>query len=91
MLALFGYAGWALATRRARLPAGEVVAWGLAVAMALALTAWSTDVQFLRAGNEAIGLTVLVALADRTRTGRWALLLAAAMAAGVGLEYTIRQ
>lgn len=91
VLALFGYAGWALATRRARLPAGEVAGWGLAVAMALALTGWSTDVQFLRAGNEAIGLTVLVALADRTRTGRWALLLAAAMTAGVALEYTVRQ
>ncbi len=91
VLALFGYAGWALATRRARLPVGEVVAWALAVAMTLALTGWSSDVQFLRAGNEAIGLTALVALADRGRTGRWALLLAAAMTAGVALEYAVRQ
>ena len=90
-LLLFGYAGWALATRRARPTAGEAVGWGLAVALALALSRWSSDVQFLRAANEAIGLSVLLALSDRSRTGRWALLLAAAMAAGVALEYAVRQ
>jgi hypothetical protein len=91
VLALFGYAGWALVAHRARLTGGEAVAWALAVAMALSLTSWSTDVQFLRAANEAIGLSILVALSDRGRTGRWALLLAAAMACGVALEYAIRQ
>jgi hypothetical protein len=49
-------------------------------------------VQFLRAANEAIGLSVLVALSDRrSRPGRWTLSLAAAMACGVALEYAIRQ
>jgi len=49
-------------------------------------------VQFLRAANEAIGLSVLVALSDRrSRAGRWALLLAAAMTCGVALEYALRQ
>jgi hypothetical protein len=93
-LALFGYAGWALATRRARLTGGEAVGWALGVAMALALTRWSSDVQFLRAANEALGLSVLVALSDRgsrPSAGRWALLLAAAMTAGVALEYALRQ
>jgi hypothetical protein len=91
VLALFGYAGWALAARRARVTAGEAVAWALAVALALALSSWTSDVQFLRAANEAIGLSVLVALADRGRIGRWALLLAAAMTLGVALEYAVRQ
>jgi len=90
-LALFGYAGWALATRRARTTGAEAVAWALGVAMALSLTGWSTDVQFLRAANEGLGLSVLVALSDRGRAGRWALLLAAAMAGGVALEYAVRQ
>ena len=46
----------------------------------------------LRAANEAIGLSVLVALSDRrSRPGRWVLLLAAAMACGVALEYAFRQ
>jgi hypothetical protein len=91
VLALFGYGGWALVTRRARLTGGETVAWALAVAMALSLRGWSSDVQFLRAANEGLGLSVLVALADRGRTGRWVLVLAAAMLGGVAAEYAIRQ
>lgn len=91
VLALFGYAGWALATRRARATGGETVAWVLAVAVALSVRSWSSDVQFLRAANEGLGLSVLVALADRGRAGRWALVLAAAMAGGVALEYAVRQ
>jgi len=94
VLALFGYAGWALAARRARVTVGEAVAWALAVALALAVSGWSSDVQFLRAANEGLGLSVLVALADRgsrPSTGRWALLLAAAMTCGVALEYAVRQ
>jgi hypothetical protein len=91
VLALLGYAAWALVTRRSRVTAGEGVAWVLAVVVALSLTGWNTDVQFLRAANEAIGLSVLVALADRGRVGRWVLLLAAAMVAGVAVEYAVRQ
>jgi hypothetical protein len=91
VLALFGYAGWALVTRRARVTGGETVAWVLAVALALSVRSWSSDVQFLRAANEGLGLSVLVALADRGRAGRWALVLAAAMVCGVALEYAVRQ
>ena len=92
VLALFGYAAVALATRRAGATGGEAVAWALSVLMALAVAGWTSDVQFLRAANEAIGLSVLVALADRrSRSGRWALLLAAAMTCGVALEYALRQ
>jgi hypothetical protein len=91
VLGLFAYAAWALATRRARPTGGETVAWALGVAMALALSGWSSDVQFLRAANEGIGLSVLVALADRGRSGRWVLLLAAALTCAVAVEYAIRQ
>jgi hypothetical protein len=92
VLALFGYAAWALDTRRAAVTGGEAAAWALSVLMAVALAGWTSDVQFLRAANEGIGLSVLVALADRrSRAGRWALLLAAAMACGVALEYALRQ
>jgi len=92
VLALFGYAAVALATRRAGTTGGEAVAWALSVLMALAVAGWTSDVQFLRAANEAIGLSVLVALSDRrSRAGRWALLLAAAMTCGVALEYALRQ
>ena len=92
VLALFGYAAWALVTRRAAVTGGEAAAWVLAVALALAVDGWTSDVQFLRAANEAIGLSVLVALSDRrSRLARWALLLAAAMACGVALEYAFRQ
>jgi len=92
VLALFGYAAVALATRRAGATGGAAVAWALSVLMALAVAGWTSDVQFLRAANEAIGLSVLVALSDRrSRAGRWALLLAAAMTCGVALEYALRQ
>ena len=92
VLALFGYAAVALATRRAGATGGEAVAWALSVLLALAVAGWTSDVQFLRAANEAIGLSVLVALSDRrSRAGRWALLLAAAMTCGVALEYALRQ
>jgi hypothetical protein len=92
VLALFGYVAWALATRRAGVTGGEATAWALSVLVAVAVAGWTTDVQFLRAANEAIGLSVLVALSDRrSRPGRWALLLAAAMACGVALEYALRQ
>jgi len=92
VLALFGYAAVALATRRAGATGGEAVAWALSVLMALAVAGWTSDVQFLRAANEAIGLSVLVALSDRrSGAGRWALLLAAAMTCGVALEYALRR
>ncbi len=92
VLALFGYAAWALVTRRAGVTGGEAAAWALSVLMAVALAGWTSDVQFLRAANEGIGLSVLVALSDRrSRPGRWAVLLAAAMACGVALEYALRQ
>src|SRR5439155_23755883 len=90
-LALLGYAAVALLHRRGRLTAGEAVGWLLSAALALSLRGWSTDVQFLRAANEAIGLSVLVALGDGSRLGRLARLLAAGLVVAVALEYVVRQ
>jgi hypothetical protein len=91
LLALFCVAGLALLRRRAGMSAGEAVAWALAVGLALSLRAWRTDVQFLRAANEAVGLSLLVALGDPTRAGRLARWLGAALVLGVALEYAVRQ
>ncbi len=91
VLALFGYAGLTVLRRRGRLVAGEGLAWGLSVALALSIRGWATDVQFLRAANEAIGMSVLIALSDDRRAGRWAGALAAAMVVCIALEYTVRQ
>jgi hypothetical protein len=91
LLAMFGYAAIALAKHRSQVSTGEVIAWGLAVALAISLRGWRTDVQFLRAANEAVGLSMLIALGDPARTGRWARWLGAALVFGVALEYAVRQ
>jgi hypothetical protein len=91
LLALFCAAGLALARRSAQASLGEVVAWGLAVGLALALRNWSTDVQFLRAANEAVGLSLLIVLGDPGRAGRLGRWLGAALVVGVALEYAVRQ
>jgi hypothetical protein len=91
VLALFCYAGLALLRGRGRLGTGEAVAWALAVAMALSLQGWSTDVQFLRAANEAVGLSLLVALGDARVSGRLARSLGAALVVVVALMYAVRQ
>jgi hypothetical protein len=91
LLALFCLAGLAIVRRRSQASVGEAVAWALSVALALSLRSWSTDVQFLRAANEAVGLSLLIALGDPGRTGRLARWLGAALVLGVALEYAVRQ
>jgi len=91
VLALVAYAGLALARGRGMLSPGEPVAWALAVVMALSLRAWSTDVQFLRAANEAVGLSLLVAVGDDRPIGRQARWLGATLVIVVTLMYAVRQ
>jgi hypothetical protein len=62
LLALLGAAGWLLVTRRLRPGPVVVTAWAVAAAVALALSGWIVDVQFLRAAMEAWGLSVLLLL-----------------------------
>ncbi|MGB8651398.1 MAG: hypothetical protein WCD35_12135 [Mycobacteriales bacterium] len=77
----------ALAWRRSGLPAALPLAWVLATGLALSLGAWSYDAQFLRVVNDAIGLSVLVLVLQRTRASRTVLALVAAVSAGVALMY----
>jgi hypothetical protein len=91
VLALFCYAGLALLRGRGRLGPGEAVAWALSVAMAMSLRGWSTDVQFLRAANEAVGLSLLVAVGDERVSGRLARSLGAGLVVSVALMYVARQ
>jgi len=91
VLALFCYAGLALLRGRGRLGTGEAVAWALSVAIAMSLSAWSTDVQFLRAANEAVGLSLLVAVGDERVSGRLARALGAGLVVCVALMYAVRQ
>jgi len=83
--------GGAAVVGAGRVTAGETVAWLLAVAVALSLRTWSTDVQFLRAANEAVGLSLLVAAGDTGRAGWLARWLGVALVGVVALEYAVRQ
>ena len=70
------------------LPGGVRVAWGLSALLALSLGGWTYDAQFLRAVNEAIGLSLLVLVLDRALLSRLVLSGAALLSAYVGWQYT---
>jgi hypothetical protein len=88
-LAVLALLGWA-AVRLLRTPVsgGVRVAWGLAVLLALSLGGWTYDAQFLRAINEAIGLSLLVLVVDRALVSRLLLSGAALLTLYVGYQYT---
>jgi hypothetical protein len=86
VLALLVWAG--LRLRRSALPEGVRVAWVLAALLAASLGGWTYDVQFLRAVNEAIGLSLLVLLVDRGRISGLLLSGAALLSVFVGRTYT---
>jgi hypothetical protein len=86
VLALLVWAG--LRLRRSTLPNGVRVAWALSALLALSLGGWTYDVQFLRAVNEAIGLSLLVLLLDRALISRLMVLGASALSLYVAWQYT---
>ncbi len=57
----------------------------------MSLRGWSTDVQFLRAANEAVGLSLLVAVGDERVSGRLARSLGTGLVVSVALMYAARQ
>jgi hypothetical protein len=73
---------------RSALPGGLRVAWGLSALLALSLGGWTYDVQFLRAINEAIGLSLLVLVLDRALISRLLVGGAALLSLYVGWQYT---
>ena len=61
-----------------------------AILVAVTLRNWSTDVQFLRAGMEAWGLSVLVLTRSPSPWARRAIYLAGLVTVGVSLLYLVR-
>lgn len=73
---------------RSPFPPGLRIAWGFAAALALSLGGWTYDAQFLRAVNEAVGLSLLVLIVDRTASSRLLLSGAGLLSLYVGWQYT---
>ena len=80
LVLLIGTALWFLVTRRARIGVALTVAWILAAGVALSMSGWVDDIQFLRPTMEVWALSVLVVLHNRSR---WSLLLLRAAVAVV--------
>lgn len=87
LLAVFLYA--ALAVRRSRLDGGTRMAWALATLLALSSAAWTHDAQFLRATNEGICLSLLLAGADPHPASVVVLGTAALGSIGVAAMYVV--
>jgi hypothetical protein len=60
LVALIGVAGWLLATRRVRVGLALTWAWCLAALVALSMSGWIDDIQFLRPTMEVWGLSIFV-------------------------------
>jgi hypothetical protein len=91
VLLILVVAGVALLRGTAKVTLGEGIAWALAAGLAVALREWTSDVQFLRATNEAVGLSMLIAVSERRMAGRVTRWLGAATVLCVAAEYTLRQ
>jgi hypothetical protein len=88
-LAVLGLLVWsAVRLRRSMLPGGLRVAWGLSALLAFSLGGWTYDVQFLRAVNEAIGLSLLLLIVDRALLSRLLVAGVALLSLYVGWQYT---
>jgi hypothetical protein len=86
-VALMAGALWQLARRQARVSLAEASAAIAAMVIAVTLRNWSADIQFLRAGLEAWGLSVLILISSRSRWADAAVLSAGAVTAGVAVLY----
>jgi hypothetical protein len=73
---------------RSPLSGGVRTAWGLAALLALSLGGWTYDAQFLRAVNEAVGLSLLVLVVDRALISRLVVVGASLLSLYVGWQYT---
>jgi hypothetical protein len=87
LLGLILAAAWSLIRRRSRAMPGEIVGWALAVVLALSLSAWQTDVSFLRATYEAWAMSVLLLVLARSPASRYPLAAAGVVTLGVASMY----
>ena len=83
LLLLIGTAAWLLVTRRVRIGIALTVAWVLAALVALSMSGWVDDIQFLRPTMEVWALSILVLLHSRTK---WSLVLLRAAIAVVSWQ-----
>jgi hypothetical protein len=90
LVAVMAAALWLLARRASRVSLAEASAAVVAIIVAATLRNWSTDVQFLRAGMEAWGLSVLVLIISPSRRAQWVLYAAGLTTLGVSALYVIR-
>jgi hypothetical protein len=90
LVAVMAAALWLLARRASRVSLAEASAAVVAIIVAATLRNWSTDVQFLRAGMEAWGLSVLVLIMSPSRRAQWVLYAAGLTTLGVSALYVIR-
>lgn len=90
LVAVMASALWLLARRASRVSLAEGSAAVVAIIVAATLRNWSTDVQFLRAGMEAWGLSVLVLILSPARRAHWVLYGAGLVTLGVAVLYLIR-
>jgi hypothetical protein len=87
LVLLIGTAMWQLLRRRSSVSFAEGAAAVAAAVVAVTLRNWSMDVQFLRAGLEAWGLSVLVLIGTRSRWADAVTLLAGVASVAVALLY----
>jgi hypothetical protein len=90
LVAVMAAAVWLLAHRASRVTFAEASAAVVAIIVAATLRSWSTDVQFLRAGLEAWGLSMLVLIMSPSRWAQWVLYGAGLVTLGVAGLYLIR-
>jgi hypothetical protein len=87
LLALMVSAAATVVRRRSYATLGEIIGWGLAVVLALALSTWKTDVAFLRATYEAWAMSVLLLVLATRSSSRYPLIAAGAVTFGVAAMY----
>lgn len=90
LVVLLAAAMWQLVRRQSEITLAEGSAAVVAVLVVITLHSWSTDAQFLRAGLEAWGLSVLVLIRSRSAWAHRALYLAGLLTLGVSLLYLVR-
>jgi hypothetical protein len=90
LVVLLAVAMWQLIRRQSQVSVAEGSAAVVATLVVITLHSWSTDAQFLRAGLEAWGLSVLVLIRSRSAWAHRTLYLAGLLTLGVAVLYLIR-
>jgi hypothetical protein len=90
LVVVLAVAMWQLIRRQSEVSLAEGSAAVVATLVVITLHSWSTDAQFLRAGMEAWGLSVLVLIRSRSAWANRTLYLAGLLTLGVAVLYLVR-